>query len=163
MERVLPVVSSHGIAIVIILAGVVQFSATIFHVVERLHRRILRQNIMFAQLYDREKVHIDQLQALNDAGIGITLELSLEAVLNRAIELPDVRISWSHHDVLALRCGPQFYLKIHFPSLLAAVSTVIYVRGVRIYKCPEKQSVVYFQKQYFSSGLQEVCRKSYKG
>ncbi len=87
LERFLPLASAHGIAIVAMLTGVLIFSTLIFHVIEDLHARVVGQNKEFALLNEKEKRHAAQLQALNEAGVGITSELTLDNVLQKVVDL----------------------------------------------------------------------------
>ncbi|MBI2861616.1 MAG: GAF domain-containing sensor histidine kinase [Chloroflexi bacterium] len=58
---------------VIILVGIVIFATLIFDLVERMEAQVLRKT--------------EQLRALHDAGIAVTAELSLEAVLQKVVDL----------------------------------------------------------------------------
>ena len=86
LERFLPVASGHGIAAVAMFIGIILFSTAIFHVIENLHTRVLRQNRELSNLHYKERTHAAQLRALNEAGVGITSELSLETVLQKVVD-----------------------------------------------------------------------------
>jgi signal transduction histidine kinase len=64
----------------VIVGGAFLFSYTIFRIIERMERRILRQK----EELERKNA---QLAALHEAGLHITSEVSLEAVLQKVVDL----------------------------------------------------------------------------
>jgi len=68
------------------LMGVVVFSVAIFRVLEAMQRRIVHQNLELLQLHREAERRGQQLEALNEAGISMTEELSLEAVLQKVVD-----------------------------------------------------------------------------
>jgi len=80
LRRLSPPLLEHLLASAVIVGGAFLFSYTIFRIIERMERRILRQK----EELERKNA---QLAALHEAGLHITSEVSLEAVLQKVVDL----------------------------------------------------------------------------
>ena len=86
LEPVLPNPLAHVVLMVVGIAGVLAFSSAIFSRFTELYRRDEEQAVRlraFAEALEQRRV---QLQALNVAGMSLTSELDMDAVLGRVVE-----------------------------------------------------------------------------
>ncbi|GBD10647.1 Hypoxia sensor histidine kinase response regulator DosT [bacterium HR23] len=92
----------HIVSAGIVVAGAFLFSYTIFRVIERMERRILEQKSQLEELHRQAQQRSAQLAALPQAGIHMTSELSIEAVLQKVVDLAR-EVAGARYGALAVR------------------------------------------------------------
>lgn len=92
----------HILAAGIVVAGAFLFSYTIFRIIERMEKRILEQKQQLEELHRQAQHRSAQLAALNQAGIHMTSELSIETVLQKVVDLART-VAGARYGALAVR------------------------------------------------------------
>ncbi|MFN3974760.1 MAG: GAF domain-containing sensor histidine kinase [Dehalococcoidia bacterium] len=102
LSRWWPPYLEHILAALLVVSGAFLFSYTIFRVIERMEKRILEQKQQLEELHRQAQQRSAQLAALNQAGIHMTSELSIEAVLQKVVDLAR-GVAGARYGALAVR------------------------------------------------------------
>lgn len=102
LARWWPSYLEHILAALVVVSGAFLFSYTIFRVIERMEKRILEQKQQLEELHQQAQQRSAQLAALNQAGILMTSELSIEAVLQKVVDLAR-GVAGARYGALAVR------------------------------------------------------------